>query len=79
MEQEATEMIDKAKRLTEGINNPLCTLHTEMLVWMIRRMLEPQPGWKTLVSNLPTPAAVIVGVVYLVLLGFKVVPPPFTP
>jgi hypothetical protein len=76
-EEEAMEMIEKARSMTENVDNPLCVLHTNMLVWMMRRMLKKERGLgATALEKLPWPVTVVIGVVYLVLGGLGVVKMP---
>jgi hypothetical protein len=73
-EEEAMEMIEKARSMTENVDNPLCVLHTNMLVWMMRRMLRKERGLGLVaLEKLPWPVTVVIGVVYLVLGGLGVV------
>ena len=77
-ELDADDLIQKAKELSASINNPLCTVHTDMLVWIMRRMdLSRKDAWMVALANLPWPVTVVLGVLYLVGLGFGWVPAPF--
>jgi hypothetical protein len=77
-ELDSEDLIRKAKDLSAAINNPLCTVHTDMLVWIMRRMdLSRKDAWMVALANLPWPVTVVLGVLYLVGLGFGWVPAPF--
>jgi hypothetical protein len=73
-EEEASEMIEKARELTKNGQGELCVIHTQMLVWMMRRMLKEKRGLGVLaLERLPWPVTVLLGLLYLVLAGLGVV------
>jgi hypothetical protein len=72
-EEEAMEMMEKAKSMTQEVQNELCVLHTQMLVWMMRRMLKERKGLGALaLEKLPWPVSFLIGLAYLVLTGMGV-------
>jgi hypothetical protein len=72
-EEEASEMIEKARELTKNGQSELCGVHTQMLVWMMRRMLKEKRGLgATALEKLPWPVSFLMGLVYLVLTGLGV-------
>ena len=76
-EQEADDLIAKLKDVSKGINNPLCAIHTEALIWIVRRLNLSNKPWQVALSSLPWPVTVLLGMLYLVGLGFGWVPAPF--
>lgn len=73
-EEEAMEMMERAKELTKTGQGELCVLHTQMLVWMMRRMLKRERTLGAMaLEKLPWPVTVVIGIAYMILTGLGVV------